>query len=81
MPPDRNARPVVLASMENAEGDRCVDLFRRADGSFGFEEFRRDAEDGGAWTRVGRHGGASHATRDDALAAARRAIAWLAARA
>lgn len=43
---------VVLASIENAESDRCVDVFRRPDGSFGFEEFRRDPEDAGAWTPV-----------------------------
>jgi hypothetical protein len=73
-------RSVVLASLENAEGDRCVDLFRRADGSFGFEEFRRDAEDGGAWTRVGRHGAGVYRTQDEAAAAARRAVPWLAAR-
>ena len=32
---------LVLESVENAEHDRCVDLFRRPDGSFGFEAFRR----------------------------------------
>jgi hypothetical protein len=72
-------RPVVLASVENAAADRCVDLFRRADGSFGFEEFRRDPEDAGAWTRTGRFGEGVYATREEALAAARRAVAWLAA--
>jgi hypothetical protein len=39
---------VVLTSLENSHGDRCVDLFRRPDASFGFEEFRRDVE---AWAR------------------------------
>ena len=39
---------VVLDSIENREHDRCVDLFRRQDDTFGFEEFRRDVEDGGA---------------------------------
>jgi hypothetical protein len=29
---------VVLRSIENGEHDRCVDLFRRPDGSFGFDE-------------------------------------------
>ena len=33
---------VVLESIENDEHDRFVDLFRRPDGSFGFEVFRRD---------------------------------------
>lgn len=68
---------VVLASIENAEHDRCVDLFRRPDGSFGFEEFRRDPEDAGAWTPVQFFAGMRFATRDEAMEAARRAVAWL----
>lgn len=69
---------VVLASLENAEGNRCVDLFQRPDGSFGFEEFRRDAEDGGAWTPVQYFSAMRHETRDTALLAARRVVRWLA---
>ena len=68
---------VVLSSMENAEHDRCVDLFRRPDGSFGFEEFRRDVEDAGAWTPVAYYSRAAYASKDDALAAAAKAVAWL----
>ena len=68
---------VVLSSMENAEHDRCVDLFRRPDGSFGFEEFRRDVEDAGAWTPVAYYSGAAYASKHDALAAAVKAVVWL----
>lgn len=68
---------VVLASLENETHDRCVDLFRRLDGSFGFEEFRRDPEDAGAWTPVQHYAGTRFATRDEAMAAARRAVRWL----
>ena len=35
----------VLASPETEDGLRCVDLFRRIDGTFGYEEFRRDPEE------------------------------------
>ena len=38
---------LVFISIENFEHNRCVDLFSRPDGSCGFEEFRRDAEDRG----------------------------------
>ena len=68
---------VVLASLENDQHDRCVDLFRRPDGSFGFEEFRRDPEDQGAWTPVQFQAGRVFPTRDAALAAAKQAVAWL----
>jgi len=69
---------VVLKSIENDQYDRCVDLFRRPDGSFGFEEFRRDVEDAGAWTPVAFYSGAAYATREAALSAAVARVVWLA---
>ena len=71
---------VVLASLEDDQATRCVDVFRRADGSFGFEEFRRDVEDRGAWTPVRFFSAQSFATQAAAHAAAQRAVPWLAAR-
>ena len=68
----------VLASHQTAEGDRCVDLFARPDGTYGFEEFRRDPEDMGAWTPVSFFSGSEYATASDALGAARRLVPWLA---
>jgi hypothetical protein len=68
---------VVLRSIENGEHDHCVDLFRRPDGSFGFEAFRRDVEDAGAWTPVAYHCGAAYCSMDEALGAAAKALAWL----
>jgi hypothetical protein len=70
---------LVFDSVENPEHDRCVDLFRRADGSYGFEEFRRDVEDGGRWTPVRGYAGLVYASQSDALAAAGRTVVWLAA--
>jgi hypothetical protein len=69
---------LVSASQETFEGDRCVDVFRRPDGSFGFEEFRRDPEDMGAWTPVTYFSGRTFATEDEARAAAKQAVPWLA---
>lgn len=68
---------LVFDSIENAEHDRCVDLFRRPDGSFGFEEFRRDVEDAGAWTPVAYYSSATYASRDAAVAAALSKVIWL----
>ena len=68
---------VVRASIENAEHNRCVDIFSRPDGTFGYEEFRRDVEDRGLWTPVRYFSGAVFVTRADALASARRAVPWL----
>jgi hypothetical protein len=68
---------VVVDSIENFERDRCVDIFRRPDGSYGFEEFRRDPEDAGTWTPVHYYSHASHASKDEALHSALDAVAWL----
>ncbi|WP_342364120.1 hypothetical protein [Terrarubrum flagellatum] len=69
----------VFESIENDQHDRCVDLFKRPDGTFGYDEFRRDIEDGGAWTPTGGFWGLVFSSRNDALAAAREAVAWLGA--
>jgi hypothetical protein len=67
----------VFVSIENREHDRCVDLFSRPDGSYGFEEFRRDPEDRGAWTPVQYYSGAVYASQVAALEAAKQSVVWL----
>ena len=69
---------VVFDSIETSDGRRCVDLFHRPDGSYGFEEFRRDPEDAGLWTPVHYFSGRCFADKDAALGAALKAVAWLA---
>jgi len=66
----------VLASLENAHGDFCVDVFARADGSFGFEEYRRDPEDG-RWRNLHRYASLVFASQSEATAQATRTVAWL----
>ncbi|MGZ4675046.1 MAG: hypothetical protein ACXVJ7_03290 [Acidimicrobiia bacterium] len=68
----------VLASPSTPAVDRCVDIFSRPDGTFGFEEFRRDPEDMGAWTPIAYYSGRGFASEDEATAAARAAVPWLA---
>ena len=68
---------LVYKSVENDIHDRCVDLFSRPDGTFGFEEFRRDVEDQGAWTPVSYFSGKSFASDGDAWIAALNAVPWL----
>ena len=68
----------VLASPSTPSVDRCVDIFARPDATFGFEEFRRDVEDVGAWTPVAYYSEHEYATAEEAIAAARVSIRWLA---
>jgi hypothetical protein len=69
---------VVYASVENDEHDKCVDVFHRPDGSFGFEEFRRDIEDRGEWTPLGYFSSNAYGSSAAAYEAAEAAVPWLA---
>jgi hypothetical protein len=76
-PPSRSGRR-VLASTDSPDGSRCVDVFVRDDGTFGFEEFRRDAEDLRGWFPVGGHLARVFGSEADARRAAASAVPWLA---
>ena len=67
----------VFVSVENPDHDRCVDIFSRPDGSYGFEEFRRDIEDSGQWTPVQYYSGIIYRSPDHALDTAERVVPWL----
>jgi hypothetical protein len=67
----------VFVSVENPDHDRCVDIFSRPDGSYGFEEFRRDIEDSGQWTPVQYYSGVAYRSSDQALDTAERVVPWL----
>lgn len=67
----------VWRSINDQEALRCVDIFIRPDGTCGFEEYRRDVEDNRGWFVLGSFGDRVFTSPEDALAAARTAIAWL----
>ena len=61
----------------NHDGDTiCVDVFQRPDGSFGFEEFRRDPEDGRGWFAIGYYGKEAFTSVEAALDAAAKRVGW-----
>jgi len=68
----------VLSSIQTFSGDRCVDVFRRPDGTFGYEEFRRDPEDMGVWTPLHYFSSREFPSDNEARDAARRTVPWLA---
>lgn len=67
----------MLKNYEINTGDYCVDIFVREDGSFGFEEFRRDVEDMGRWTGLRYYSALRFNNETDALKEARVQIKWL----
>ena len=67
----------VLKSLENSAGDHCVDIFVRGDGTFGFEEYRRDPEDVSGWFPLRRYSHQVFSTAEEALAHAKSRVAWM----
>ena len=55
----------------------CVDVFERPDGTFGFDEFRRDSEDMRGWFSIGYFGNRVFPTPEAALSDARKSVGWL----
>ena len=67
----------VLDSISSADKQYCVDFFDRDDGTFGFEEYRRDIEDYNQWFKIGFFGTLLFPTKKDAVEAAVRYVIWL----
>ena len=76
--PDKDCR--LVNSFENEARDRCVDIVVRADGRYGFREWRREPEDPGNWSLMCGDGGVAHATEPQAIAAACARVAWFTGR-
>ena len=74
--PEKN---LVLRSIETPDGQVCVDIFRRPDGTHGFAAFRRDSEDGRGWYALGADGGLAFGSEEEALAEAARQYPWVGA--
>ena len=67
----------VSRSIEAPGGMICVDIFQRPDRSWGFEEYRREPEDGSGWFRTGYFGDQILRSEALALEAAIHQVAWL----
>ena len=69
----------VMKSFNAFDDSTCVDIFQRPDGSFGFEEYRRDIEDNRGWFPIGHHAAQVFSSESDALTMARKCIVWFSA--
>ena len=70
-------KPLVLASIEDATGDRCVDIVRMTAGRFAFRECRRDPEDGHGWRYLSEAEPVTFETEAAARDAAKEAVGWM----
>ena len=67
----------VINSINNNEGNLCVDIFKRNNQTFGFEEYRRDPEDNTGWFAIGHHAHIIFTDIDSAKNAAIQQVDWL----
>ena len=68
---------VVARSIEAPGGGRCVDIFRLSGGGWGFEEYRRDFEDGRGWFPLGDNAARVFGSEAECMIAARASVIWL----
>jgi hypothetical protein len=67
----------VLNSIETPEGDLCVDIFIRPNGSYGFEIYRRDIETLAGWFAIGTNIDTEYSTELASHQAACKSAPWL----
>ncbi|QOZ31966.1 hypothetical protein [Bradyrhizobium sp. CCBAU 53421] len=67
----------VLRSINDDGASHCVDIFVRLDRTIGFEEYRRDVEDGRGWFPIGGHASRVFHDESAALEAAMAEVSWL----
>ena len=70
-------KPLVVASLEDDTGDRCVDIIKHPDGHYTYSECRRDPEDSHGWRRLTEAEGERFSTEFAAYNAALRDVGWL----
>ena len=70
-------RNTVLASFETVDGTQCVDVFKREDGTFGFEQYRSESDGTGGWQSLSKYSQLSFASGEEALHLAKQRVPWL----
>ena len=68
---------LVVDSVSSEDNQYRVDFFKRDDGTFGFEEYRRDIEDYNQWFKIGCFDTLLFTTKKDAIEAAVQYVIWL----
>ena len=68
----------VILSVNNDEGNLCLDIFIRENKTFGFEEYRKDPEANEGWFKIGFFEEVTKfASEDEAFDEACETIPWL----
>ena len=67
----------VVRSINNSDQSLCVDIFKRKNNTYGFEEYRRDKETHEGWYKVHSYGRNVYFSEQEALTSAYKNVGWL----
>ena len=67
----------VVRSINNSDQSLCIDIFKRNDNTFGFEEYRRDKETYEGWYKIYSYGHYIYFSEQEALTNAYKYVHWL----
>ena len=67
----------VVRSINNSDQSLCIDIFKRKDNTYGFEEYRRDKETYEGWYKVHSCGNNVYFSEQEALTSAYKNVNWL----
>jgi len=67
----------IVRTIESSDGKRKLEIFRRADGTYGFEDMKYGDEEA-SWFPAGRYSVGIFGTEEDALREAKGRIRWMA---
>ena len=70
-------KPLVITSIEDETGDRCVDILQLGEGAFAFRECRRDPEDTYGWRYLSMAAPTVFGSEAEARNAACRQVGWV----
>ena len=71
------AKKFVIRSINNSDQSICIDIFKRDDKTYGFEEYRRDKETYEGWYKINMYEHKIFLTEKDAFASACKYVHWL----
>lgn len=66
----------VINSINNQDGNRCVDIVKEQGGRYRYQEWRRDSEDQNGWFLLHDSLPLTYLTEFEAMAAAKVAVVW-----
>ena len=70
-------KKIIIRSINNSDKSLCVDIFKRDDKTYGFEEYRRDKETYEGWYKVNMYEQNIYQTEKEAFADACKYVYWL----